>query len=145
MQEQNYKNHSRMVPLFHYVTFLIIIAVITGSAIKLYRSYSTGMFGLLTPVLLLLIGIALVLIAWFARVFALKAQDRAIRAEESLRYFAITGNLPDSKITMGQFVALRFAPNSEFVDLAHRAVKENMKPSEIKKAIKDWKADHNRA
>lgn len=134
-----------MVPLFHYVTFLLIIAIITGAGIKLYRSYSTGMYGLMTPVLFLLIGLTLVLIAWFARVFALKAQDRAIRAEESLRYFAITGNLPDSKLTMGQFVALRFAPNNEFVELAHRAVKENMKPSEIKKAIASWKADHNRA
>jgi len=130
--------------LYHYVAYSIVTAIIVGAIIKLYRSYTTGLHGLLVPVLLLLIGIALLLVLWFSRSFALKAQDRAIRAEESLRYFAITGNLPDSKLTLGQFIALRFAPNNEFVDLAHRAVSENMTPRDIKKAIKQWKADHNR-
>lgn len=102
------------------------------------------MHGLLTPVLFFLVGITLLLLTWYTRFFALKAQDRAIRSEENLRYFAITGNLLDSKLTMGQIVALRFAPNNEFVDLAHRAVSEDMKPSDIKKAIQNWKADHSR-
>ena len=45
---------------------------------------------------------------------------------------------------MSQIVALRFAPNNEFVDLAHRAVEENLSVKEIKTAIKHWKADYNR-
>ena len=144
MQEQNYKNHTRMVPLFHYVVFFLITLIIGLAVIKYYKSYTTSLFGLLTPMLFLMIGFTLLLLAWFTRVFALKAQDRAIRAEENLRYFAITGNLLDSKLTMKQIVALRFASNNEFVDLAHRAVKENMKASDIKKAIQHWKGDHNR-
>ncbi len=144
MQEQNYKNHSRMVPLFHYVVFGFVILVIGGSIIKFYKSYTTNLHGLLTPALFLLVGLTLLLLAWYTRVFALKAQDRAIRAEENLRYFAITGNLLDSKLTMRQIIALRFASNNEFVDLAHRAVKENMKASDIKKAIQHWKGDHDR-
>ena len=144
MQEQNYKNHSRMVPLFHHVVFGFVVLVIGGSIIKFYKSYTTNLHGLLTPALFLLVGLALLLLAWFTRVFALKAQDRAIRAEENLRYFAITGNLLDSKLTMRQIIALRFASNNEFVDLAHRAVKENMKASDIKKAIQNWKGDHDR-
>ena len=144
MQEQNYKNHTRMVPLFHYVVFFLITLIIGLAVIKYHKSYTTSLFGLLTPVLFLMIGLTLLLLAWFTRVFALKAQDRAIRAEENLRYFAITGNLLDSKLTMKQIVALRFASNNEFVDLAHRAVKENMKASDIKKAIQTWKEDHNR-
>ena len=144
MQEQNYKNHIRMVPLFHYVVFGFVVLVIGGSIIKFYKSYTTNLHGLLTPALFLLVGLTLLLLAWFTRVFALKAQDRAIRAEENLRYFAITGNLLDSKLTMRQIVALRFASNNEFVDLAHRAVKENMKASDIKKAIQHWKGDHDR-
>jgi len=144
MQEQNYKNHVRLIPLYHYVLFTLIITVIVGSVIKGYRSYSTGLTGLLTPIILFIIGLALLLVAWYARAFALKAQDRAIRAEENLRYFAITGKLLDSKLTMGQIIALRFASNNEFVELAHRAVAENMKPVDIKKAILHWKEDHNR-
>ena len=133
-----------MVPMFHYALFILILAVIVGACIKGYRSYYTNLTGLLTPILFFIVGLSLLLVAWYARTFALKAQDRAIRAEENLRYFAITGKLLDSKLTMGQIVALRFAPNNEFVDLAHRAVTENLKPSDIKKAILHWKEDHNR-
>ncbi len=144
MQEQHYKNHTRFVPMYHFGLFSLIGAIIAFSIVKLYRSYSTGVSGLLTPFIFCLIGVALLLIAWYLRSFALKAQDRAIRAEENLRYFAITGNLLDSKLTTRQIIALRFAPNNEFVDLAHRAVAENLKPADIKKAIQHWKGDHYR-
>ena len=144
MQEQNYKNHTRMVPLYHYVLFILITAVIVGAIIKGYRSYSTGLTGMLVPLVLFVTGFILLLLAWYTRAFALKAQDRAIRAEENLRYFAITGKLLDSKLTMRQIVALRFASNNEFVDLAHRAVAENLKSGDIKKAILHWKEDHDR-
>jgi hypothetical protein len=45
---------------------------------------------------------------------------------------------------MGQIVALRYAEDSEFVDLCKKAAAEGLKPADIKKAIKNWKADHNR-
>jgi hypothetical protein len=144
MQEQNVKNHTRFVPMFHFVTFSLIALLIGAAVIRLYKSYVFNFRYLWVPGMFLIIGIVLVLLAWYTRAFALKAQDRAIRAEESLRYFAITGNLPDPKITIGQFIALRFAPNNEFVELAHRAVKENMSPKQIKEAIKDWKGDYYR-
>jgi len=144
MQEQNYKNHTRIIPLFHYGVFAMITAIMVGAIVKGYRSYTTGLTGMLVPAILFIIAVTLLLLAWYARAFAIKAQDRAIRAEENLRYFAITGNLLDSKLSMGQIVALRFASNNEFVDLAHRAVAEDLKPSDIKKAIQHWKADHKR-
>ena len=96
------------------------------------------------PSIALLGSVLLLAIAFAARAFALKAQDRAIRAEENLRYFAITGKLLDSKLRLGQIIALRFAPNNEFVDLAHTAVEKNLSPKEIKQAIKNWKGDYNR-
>jgi hypothetical protein len=146
MQEQNFKNHTRFVPLFHYVTFSMILAIIVIGIYKFYMNYKTGWGGgLIIPGLFIMIGVSLLLVAWFARVFAIKAQDRAIRAEENLRYFAITGKLLDDKLKMAQIVALRFATNNEFVELAHRAVKENMSSKDIKMAIKNWKADHHRA
>lgn len=144
MKEQNFQNHARLVPLYHYIAFSGLLLLIAGSEYKLYRNNQMGIGGLMTPALLLLVAILLGLVGYFARAFALKAQDRAIRAEENLRYFAITGKLLDSKLTLRQIIALRFASNNEFVDLVHRAVSENMSPKDIKKAIKHWKADYDR-
>jgi len=73
------------------------------------------------------------------------AQDRAIRAEENLRYFALTGKLLDSRLTISQIIALRFAPDNELLALTDRALKENLSSTAIKKAIQHWKADHYRA
>lgn len=143
MKEQNFKNHTRYVPL-HIAGYVLTAVILAGSLIKLWRSYSTGLTGLLVPAILVLNALVLLIALWYARWFALRAQDKAIRAEENLRYFAITGNLLDSKLRMGQIVALRFAPNNEFVDLAHRAVEENLSGRQIKEAIKHWKPDYKR-
>ena len=143
MKEQNLANHSRIVPAYHFGILLSILVLIFCSALTLYRHYNLG-WGLMIPSILLLGSVILFLMAFFARGFALKAQDRAIRAEENLRYFAITGKVLDSKLGMGQIIALRFAPNNEFVDLAHLAVEKNMSPKEIKQAVKNWKGDYNR-
>ncbi len=144
MKEQNLKNHVRFVPLFHFVGYPLAAYVLIASIIKLYKNYSLHRGGILYPSILIAGGLSLLIIFWFARVFALKAQDRAIRAEENLRYFAITGKLLDSKLSTRQVIALRFAPNNEFVDLAHRAVSENMTPKQIKHSIVHWKADYHR-
>jgi ABC-type amino acid transport substrate-binding protein len=82
---------------------------------------------------------------FYARQFATKVQDRAIRAEENLRHFTLTGNLLDPRLRMSQIVALRFAPDLEFVGLVNRAIAENLSNGDIKKAIKDWRPDHHRA
>ena len=144
MQEQNFKNHSRLTMGYHGILLGLILLAIIGSCMKLYRNWDTGNGGLLMPGVLLLLSLGLFLISFFARGFALKAQDRAIRAEENLRYFAITGDLLDNKLSIGQIVALRFAPNNELVDLAHRATTENLSAKEIKMAIKNWRADNHR-
>jgi amino acid transporter len=143
MEEQNFKNHTRLIPSFHFGLFTVMLAVIIGAVINFVNCFSSG-DGLYSAALLAVISLMLPLIALFARSFALKAQDRAIRAEENLRYFAITGKLLDSRLTIGQIIALRFASNNEFVDLAHRAAEENLAPKEIKNAVKNWKGDYHR-
>jgi hypothetical protein len=143
MQEQNYKNHIRLVPI-HNATYLLVLLLLIGSIIKLYRSWVSGFGGLLTPVLFILVAVALLSVTWYCRYFALRAQYRAIRAEENLRYFAITGKLLDSKLRLGQIIALRFASNNEFVDLAHKAVEEDLSPKQIKEAIQHWRGDYHR-
>jgi hypothetical protein len=78
---------------------------------------------------------------YFLRAFSLKAQDRAIKVEQSLRYYVLAGKHISSKLTIRQLIGLRFASDEEFVDLAHKAEKEGLNEKEIKKAIKNWKAD----
>ncbi len=141
MNGQNYQNHGRMVPLFHYVTFSLLLAVLIGSIINLFNSAHENLY---SASLLVVLTIAAILIAWFARSFPLKAQDRAIRAEENLRHYVLTGKLHDSRLTTGQIIALRFASDDEFVALSKRAVEENMSSKAIKMAIQHWKGDYYR-
>jgi hypothetical protein len=81
---------------------------------------------------------------YLARVFALKAQDRAIRAEENLRHFVLTGRLLDSRLAVQQIIGLRFASDAEFPALAERAAAEGMAQKDIKAAVKTWRADFYR-
>jgi hypothetical protein len=86
----------------------------------------------------------LILLFWYARTFALRAQDRAIRAEENFRHFILTGKPFDSKLRMAQIIALRFASDAEMPVLAKKAVEENLSQKQIKEAIQNWRADYHR-
>ncbi len=81
---------------------------------------------------------------WYIRSFPTKVQDRAIRAEENLRHFIMTGKPLDARLTIGQVIALRFAGDDEFLALAQKAATEGMKPDDIKKSVKNWRADNDR-
>jgi hypothetical protein len=143
MAEQNFSNHIRLVPLFHYVGYPAVTFALVVSGFNLYKAIEAGS-GRLNAAALFALTAGVMIIMWFARSFALKAHDKAIRAEENLRYFAMTGQLLDSKLKMSQIVALRFAPNNELVELAHRAVAESLSSKQIKSSIKNWKEDNNR-
>jgi len=144
MTEQNFSNHRRYVKGFHIVLFsmLFIGFIIAVMNIFRHRPYDGGF---VSAILIALLFICVMLAAFFARTFALKAQDRAIRAEESLRYFILTGKPLDHKFTIGQIAALRFAPDDEFLPLADKAITENLSPDDIKKAIQNWRSDMHRA
>ena len=133
MKEQNFKNHSR---------FVIGLALLIGSFINLAHSAKENLY---SASLICLIAVILGLFFVFIRTFPLKAQDRAIRAEESLRYFILTGKPLSNKLTIGQVIALRFASDAEYLDLVNKAVEQNLAPKQIKESIKNWRADHHRA
>jgi hypothetical protein len=144
MNGQNYGNHTRVVKGFHMLLgFLLIIGTI-ASLVNVYMQVIVH-DEILSSILIAIIFICGLLLFWYTRQFPIKAQDRAIRAEENLRYYILTNKAMDNRITMGQVIALRFAPDEEFLVLADRAVRENLSPDEIKKAIKNWRADHHRA
>jgi hypothetical protein len=89
-------------------------------------------------------SVAMFLLFVFTRSFAMGVQDRAIRGEENLRHFALTGKRLDPRLTIKQIVGLRFASDAEFVELARKAADGSMPQDEIKKAVKNWRADHDR-
>ena len=95
--------------------------------------------------LLLLLVFTVISVSFHNRSFALKAQDRAVRAEENFRYFVLTGKPLPHGLTMYQIIALRFASDEELVSLVDTALTENLTPKEIKQAVKKWKADYHRA
>jgi heme/copper-type cytochrome/quinol oxidase subunit 1 len=143
MAEQNFKNHTRMVPLFHYVAFsLVLFALVTG-VIKFIKAVSDES-GRLNAAAMVALVLGVLLALWFARSFAIKAQDRAISAEENFRHYILTGKPFAANLKMGQIIALRFASDTEFVALAKKAVDEKLSAKQIKEAIQNWKADYNR-
>ena len=144
MVEQNLGNHARFVRPFHFgVAPMFVIALLLSIAV-LVRAFLHGS-GRLEAVVLVLLALAGGLLSWYARKFALKAQDRAIRAEENLRHMVLTGKPLDRRLRLMQIVALRFAGDEEFVALAQKAADEGMRPVEIKRAVQRWRADHDRA
>ena len=141
MKQQNYSNHSRFVIGYHIVTFFALLIFIIGSIRGLVNSTEDNLY---SASLLVLLGIILLAMFFYIRSFALKAQDRAIRAEEKLRYFILTSKSLSTKITTRQIIGLRFASDEEFVGLVDKTEKENLSEKDIKKAIKNWKSDNYR-
>ena len=138
---QNYQNHARYVPLYHFVAGPILIANMVNAIWSLRHGI------MVDSVLYAATSVALVLIAFFARFFALKAQDRVIRLEMRMRLREV---LPASqqadinRLAMNQIVALRFASDAELPALVAATLKENLGTKDIKSRITTWVPDENR-
>ncbi len=146
MAEQNLANHPKYVPGYHYLTFTLL------GINLLWSLYRLGWGLPLVPVYdrldTVFVAFALLLLAWYLRVFPLKAQDRVIRLEELLRLERL---LPADlkprigELRAGQLVALRFASDAELPELT-RAVLDGKITSqaEIKKRVRSWRPDYLR-
>ncbi len=143
MKEQSYANHARLDPGYHFVLAPVLMLTCIGSLVNLWKSLGDHQ-RLYSASLIVVLSFCALFIAGYARIYALKAQDRAIRAEENLRHFVLAGRLLDPRLGVKQIVALRFASNEEFVDLARRAAEQRLEPDAIKRAIKNWRPDHYR-
>ncbi|MEI7627429.1 MAG: DUF6526 family protein [Bacteroidota bacterium] len=141
MKEQNLKNHARFVILYHVVGFLLLLSLLIGSIVNVVNSSKENLY---SATLILVTNLLLGITLYFARSFALKANDRAIKAEENLRHFILINSPLPSGLKYGQIVALRFASDDEFPGLAAKAKNENLSGTEIKKLIQHWKADYER-
>lgn len=138
-EAQNYANHQRWVPAYHFLLALLVLAILIGSVVNLVKAAGTD--GLYSASLILAMSVALVLIFYFVRAFPLRAQDRLIKLEENIRSHRRSGKLLDPKLEIRQIIGLRFASDEEFDALAARAVSEGLSEKEIKSAITNWRAD----
>jgi hypothetical protein len=139
---QSYENHPRFVPGFHFLAFGILVINLIWQLVRVVRELS------IDAAVALLLAVALILVAFYTRTFALTVQDRVIRLEERLRLARVcpdlAGRIPE--LTPRQLIALRFASDEELPDLARRVLDERITdPKVIKKAIRNWRADELRA
>jgi hypothetical protein len=142
MTDQNFVNHKRNVTGYHYVLSFFLLAGFALAIVNVVKQWQTE--GVMSSLLILLVFVCFFFMFWFMRVFPMKAQDRAIRAEEGLRYFILTRQPLSRQLTIGQIAALRFAPDEEVVQLIEKTLSENLSPNDIKKAIQKWRGDYHR-
>lgn len=142
MKEQNFKNHSRIVAGYHGITVLLVLGFLVGSIITFIHAHDAVVKH---AAMIMIVGaLAMVGISWYARVFALRAQDRAIRVEENFRHYVLTGKPLDKQLRLSQIIALRFASDEEFPALAEKAIAEKMNQKQIKETVQNWRADYHR-
>jgi len=144
MAAQSYRSHARWVPLYHGVLTTLLLSGLLGSVVNLYQSWGDHQ-RLYSASLIVVLFVALTMTAFFARFFALKAQDRVIRIEENFRHFVMTGKPLDPRITVKQTIGLRFASDGEFVALAKEAAESGLSMDEIKQRVNEWRPDFDRA
>lgn len=141
-EQQNFSNHVRWVPAFHFVAFPILVF---NAGWAIYRLFSDLSF---EAILNLLVAIALLITLFVARVFALKAQDRVIRLEMRLRMrdllpADLQGRI--NEFTPAQMVGLRFAGDGELPALSRKVLDDNITDATtIKKLVTDWQGDYYR-
>ena len=143
---QNYSNHTRWYPLFHFVVVPLLLLNFLSHLVRLFLAPPES--GRKILAFWVLLSVVLILMALASRLMALKAQDRTIRLEERLRYKELLS--PElaakaSDLPVDQIIALRFASDGELPGLVERTLNgEFAKTKEIKMAIKDWRGDHHR-
>ena len=143
MASQNYSNHRKYVPLFHFVLGLLVVVTLIGSIVNVFQSCGDHE-RLYSASLIMVMSISMMIFFWYVRAFPAKVQDRAIRAEENMTHYIMTGKQLDSRLKMSQIIGLRFADDEEWLELMKRAIDEDLSSEQIKKEIKKWKADHHR-
>jgi len=136
---QNFANHARFVPVFHFFIAPVLLTNFIHSLVQLRDGIGFA------SVLSELVAAALLALAFIARLSALKVQDRVIRLEMQLRLARL---LPADlhprigEFTVAQLVSLRFASDEELPALARQVLQEKLDDRKtIKRRVKNWQGD----
>ncbi len=139
---QNYANHRRFVPLYHFVLFGVLVVNLLWAVVRAVKGFS---FETAWGVVM---ALALLVIFFFLRLFPLTVQDRVIRLEMRLRLKEVLpGDLRPRilELTPSQLIGLRFASDAELPELVREVLTNNIQEREvIKRKVRDWQADHLR-
>ncbi len=136
---QTYANHTRWHAPFHFFLVPVMLINVIWSMVYFFMhpGWNQGWW--------IVVSLALLVLTFLVRINPLRAQDRVIRLEEQLRYQQL---LPAdiaqqaSSLTIGQIIALRFASDDELVGLVRAVLQgDPKKPTEIKRAISNWRED----
>ena len=141
--DQSFAHHTRWVPMYHWVAGPLLLLTFIYAVRTVIREFAFG------NVVFVLMAFAFLQVFFYSRAFALKVQDRLIRLEERLRMERL---FPDDlkaridELTIPQMVALRFAGDAELAELTRRVLNEKIEDrKDVKKLVKNWRADHARA
>ena len=139
---QSFDNHAKLVPMYHFVTFGLLAISFIWFAYRAVTDFSVG------RIFMCLFVFAVIMVMFWARIFALGVQDRVIRMEEQLRMARV---LPDDlqgsigTIDTEFIIGLRFAPDDELEDLTRRVLNGEFEDRKgVKQAVKNWRADNQR-
>ena len=141
---QNFKNHARFEPMFHFFVAPVLLINVIVAIVVLIRRWPHH---IAMHAWLVVMAFALFVLTGIARSYAARVQDRVIRLEENLRYQRL---LPPAlvaatqSLTLAQIIALRFASDAELPTLVQRTLSENLPPKTIKQSITHWRADNLR-
>jgi hypothetical protein len=138
---QNYANHTRWDPLYHFFAVPVVLLTVIVTIVHLVQrpNWFSGW--------LVIFSVAIVILTLKARFYALRVQDRLIRLEERERLANLLAEPLRSRVgelREGQWVGLRFACDAEIPGLVQDALAKNLSRSDIKERIKVWRADHFR-
>lgn len=148
MSEQNFANHAKFVPAFHFFLAPVLLINLGVHVYQLFKTPMASTSSVVWGIFGVLLAIALLVMAFLARLFALGVQDRVIRLEERIRCERL---LPeDLKPRIGEFttiqmVGLRFASDAELPSLAREVLDGKVNDRKaIKQMVQNWRADYQR-
>jgi hypothetical protein len=140
---QTYKNHARFFPLFHFFVAPVLLINFLNTLRHLYSrpARDTGWE--------VIVALALVGLAFAARLMALTVQDRVIRLEMRLRLHELLSADQFARVdrlTRPQLVALRFAGDAELAELVQEVLDGKLQTQKaIKERVRQWTPDYLRA
>jgi hypothetical protein len=136
---QNFSNHARFDPAFHFFILPVFAISLIITIVHLVRH--PGLHSAWLVVFMLAAATAVTKI----RVYALKVQDRVIRLEERQRLALLLDQPLRARIgefTESQLIGLRFASDAELPALAAKTLAEKLSRADIKKAVGQWRPDY---
>jgi len=143
-ETQNFGNHRRNYPLYHFVAAPLLAIYLVYAVWGLVRAPA------LPTAMNVVLAAGLVAMLFASRIMALTVQNRVIRLEMTLRLQRVLGPAAAAdalaRLPVGRLIALRFASDAELPGLIARVLSQELTTNtQVKQAIREWQPDLLRA